>query len=85
MPQSLFVNLIASFENRYLGRSGARIDYQYPVCHADKDYLADKAARAIEFNLVSMESARLASTHGAFAPATIAPILTPLQSFELTL
>jgi hypothetical protein len=36
------------------------------------NYFAVNAAKAIEFNLVSMLSARLESTHGAFAPATIA-------------
>ena len=49
------------------------------------DYLAVKAARAMEFNLVSMLSARLESTQGAMAPATMAACFTPLHSCELTL
>jgi hypothetical protein len=49
----------------------------YEILNVFYIYLAVIAARAIELSLVSMLSARLDNTHGAFAPATIAAILTP--------
>ena len=47
--------------------------------------LAVSAASAIEFSLVSMLSARLESTQGAAAPATIAACCTSFISCELLL
>jgi hypothetical protein len=43
----------------------------------DYDYFADKQAKAIEYNLVFVESPREVNTHGAVGPATIAASSAP--------
>ena len=52
---------------------------------ADRHYLADIAAMAMELSLVSILSARLESTQGTLAPTTIPACFTSAASLELHL